>query len=264
MNATPVDRQLSASALHFTQGQSAYADWDKPTRELQTASHGSRSRNKKSANLTEGKPAKRSVHFGDMPTKKSDIKKPKLQASDIPARLPWNKNIPGIAADFIKLLFVCIYTGDPGYRYDASVDKVQKDEHQRVMAGRPCRRRYLLNQIDIYGSCWKCNPNAPVHSTDDRTYGPTTGKSASFLSRRYEHAGSLGHDVADPEVVSDLYDMGWFDGDTANTSATPEAWNITSQHDNREQEIIYRRTPDVSMPKEHVEEPPSESQYWSF
>jgi hypothetical protein len=115
------------------------------------------------------------VHFGDLPTtKKEDTKKPRLQASDIPARLPWNKNIPRIAADFIKPLFVCIHTGDPRYRYDASVGKVQKDEHQRIMTGRPYRRRYpLLKQVDtaekkgvtIYGNCWKCNPNAPAHST---------------------------------------------------------------------------------------------------
>jgi hypothetical protein len=117
------------------------------------------------------------------------------------------------------------------------------------MTGRPCRRRYPLKQVDtaekgvaIYGNCWKCNPNAPVHSTDDCTYGPATGKSASFLSRRYEHADSPGHDLADPDVVSDLYSMGWFDGDTTNTNATPEAWNITSQHDTREQEVIHRHT----------------------
>jgi hypothetical protein len=45
-------------------------NWDKPTGEPQAASHGSQSLNKKSANLTDGKPAKKSVHFGDLPTKK--------------------------------------------------------------------------------------------------------------------------------------------------------------------------------------------------
>jgi hypothetical protein len=87
----------------------------------------------KSANGTDGNPEKKSVHFGDGTIKKHDGKKPRLQASDIPARLPWNKGVPKTAADFIKLLFVCIHTGDPRYRYDASVDNVQKDEHQRVM-----------------------------------------------------------------------------------------------------------------------------------
>jgi hypothetical protein len=81
---------------------------------------------------------------------------------------------------------------------------VQKDEHQRIMTGRPCRRRYPLKKIDTtekkgattYGNCGKCYPNAPIHSTDDCTYGPASSKSASFLSRRYEHADSLGHDLA--------------------------------------------------------------------
>jgi hypothetical protein len=164
---------------------------------------------------------------------------------------------------------VCIYTGDPRYAYrcDASVDKVQEDEHQRIMTGRPCRRRYPLKQVDtaekkevaIYGNCWKCNQNAPVHPTDDCTYGPATGKSASFLSRRYEHADSLGHDLADPEVVSDLYNMGWFDGDTANTNTTPEAWNITSQRANmalttRRSSIAARQR--YRLSKENVVSPP--------
>jgi hypothetical protein len=86
--------------------------------------------------------------------------------------------------------------------YDASVDNVQKDEHQRIMTGRPCRRRYPLKKIDtaekkgvtIYGNCGQCYPDVPIHSTDNCKYGPATGKSASFLSRRYEHADSLGHD----------------------------------------------------------------------
>jgi hypothetical protein len=253
--------------LDFTNGQSAFIDWNKPTGEPNTPSRGSQSRNRKSANLTDGQPTKKIVHFGDLPTKKNDTKKPRLQASDIPARLPWNKNIPKIAADFIKLLFVCIYTGDPRYRYDASVDKVQKDEHQRIMTGRPCRRRYPLKQVDtaekkgvtIYGNCWKCNPNAPAHSTDDCTYGPATGKSASFLGRRYEHAAcrySLGHGLADREVVSDLHNMGWFDGDTTNINTTTEAWDITSQHDTREQEVVHRPTPEVSLPKDTVASPP--------
>jgi hypothetical protein len=75
----------------------------------------------------------------DLPTKKNDGKKPGIQASDIPARLPWNKKIQTTAADFIKPLFACIHIGDPRCRYDASVDKVQKDDHQRIMTGRPAR-----------------------------------------------------------------------------------------------------------------------------
>jgi hypothetical protein len=68
------------------------------------------------------------VHFGNVDTKPHDGKKPKLKASDVPARKQWNKSIPKTAADFIRLLFVCIHTGDPRYKYDASVDNVQKDE----------------------------------------------------------------------------------------------------------------------------------------
>jgi hypothetical protein len=132
------------------------------------------------------------------------------------------------------------------------------------MTGRPCRRRYPLKQVDtaekkgvtIYGNCGKCNPNAPIHSTDDCTYGPATSKSASFLSRRYEHADSLGHGLADPDVISTLHDMRWFDGDTTNTTGA-EAWDITSQHGTHEQEVVHRRpTPEAPPPKGTAAPPP--------
>jgi hypothetical protein len=48
-----------------------------------------------------------------------------------------------------------LHTGDPRYRYDAPVDNVQKDEHQRVMRGRPCRRRYPLKKVDTAEKCVK-------------------------------------------------------------------------------------------------------------
>jgi hypothetical protein len=127
---SPTDDRRSANAIDF--GQSADIDWHKPTGEPKTSSRGRRSHSRKSASLTDGSSIGKRVHFGDLPTKKDDTKKPRLQASDIPARLPWNKNIPKTAADFTKLLFACIHAGDPRYRYDAPVDKVQKDEHQCV------------------------------------------------------------------------------------------------------------------------------------
>jgi hypothetical protein len=45
------------------------------------------------------------------------------------------------------------------------------------------------------------------------------------------------------------YDMGWFDGDTTNANTTTEAWDITSQHGTREQEVVHRPAPEVSPPK---------------
>jgi hypothetical protein len=159
---------------------------------------------KKSANVTDGNPVKKSgVHFGDTTTKKHDGKKPKLQASDIPARLPWNKSTPKTAADFIKLLlFVCIHTGDPRYKYDAPVDNVQKDEHQRIMTGRPYRRRHPLKKIDTaekkgvttYGNCGQCYPDVPPHSTDNCKYGP-----AARASRRVSSAVDTSTQIAPPD-----------------------------------------------------------------
>jgi hypothetical protein len=130
------------------------------------------------------------------------------------------------------------------------------------MTGRPCRRRYPLKKADTaekkgvttYGNCGQCHPNAPTHSTDNCKYGPATGKSASFLSRRYEHADSLGHDLADPDVVTALHDMGWFDGDPA--AVTAEAWNTTSQHGTYEKEDIHRLAPGASPPQETAAMPP--------
>jgi hypothetical protein len=116
--------EYSASSVDF--GHSSEINFNLNPGEPSTPSRNDQnSRNgKKSANVTDGNPAKKSAHFGDTNTKKHDGKKSKLQASDIPARLPWNKSIPKIAADFIKPLFVCIHTGDPRYKYDASVDNV--------------------------------------------------------------------------------------------------------------------------------------------
>jgi hypothetical protein len=108
--------------------------------------------------------------------------------------------------------------------------------------------------VTIYGNCGQCYPNAPIHSTDKCKYGPATGKSASFLSRRYEHADSLGHDLADPDVVTTLHDMGWFDGDPA--AATAEAWNITSQHGTHEKEDVHHLAPPASPPQETATMPP--------
>ena len=68
---------------------------------------------RKSASVIDGIPADKSAHFGNVDTKQHDSKNPKPKASDIPARKQWNRNIPKIAADFIRLLFVCIHTGDP-------------------------------------------------------------------------------------------------------------------------------------------------------
>ena len=98
--------EYSASSVDF--GRSSEINFNLNPGEPNTPSrNGQSSRNgKKSANVTDGNPAKKNVHFGDANTKKHDGKKPELQASDIPARLPWNKGIPKIAADFIKLLFV--------------------------------------------------------------------------------------------------------------------------------------------------------------
>jgi hypothetical protein len=104
--------------------------------------------------------------------------------------------------------------------------------------------------VTIYGNCGQCYyPDVPPHSTDNCKYGPATGKSASFLSRRYEHTDSLGHDLADPDVVNTLHDMGWrFDGDPA--TATAEAWNITSQHGTQEKEGVHQLAPPASPPQE--------------
>jgi hypothetical protein len=125
------------------------------------------------------------------------------------------------------------------------------------MTGRPCRRRYPLKKIDtddkkgrsIYGNCGQCYPNVLEHSTDNCKYGPDAeDKSASFISRRYEHADSLGHDLADPEVVNTLHDMGWFDGDP--DAVATEAWNITSLHDTQEKDDDHRFVPPTSPPQE--------------
>jgi hypothetical protein len=117
----------SASSVDF--GRHTEINFNLPPGEPNTPSRNEQHKRngKKSANVTDGNPEKKSVHFGDATTKKHDGKKPRPQASDIPVRLPWNKSIPKIAADFIKLLFVCIHTGDPRYRYDASVDNVRAE-----------------------------------------------------------------------------------------------------------------------------------------
>jgi hypothetical protein len=108
--------------------------------------------------------------------------------------------------------------------------------------------------VTTYANCGHCYPNAPVHSTDNCTYGPASSKSASFLSRRYEHADSLGHDLADPDVVATLHDMGWFDGDP--TAATAEAWNITSHYGTHEKEDIRRSSPEATPPQATATAPP--------
>jgi hypothetical protein len=120
----------SASSVDFG-GHSAEINFNLPPGEPNTASHNDRNlrSGKKSASVIDGNPAGKSVNFGNMDTKKHDGKKPKPRASDVPARKQWNKSIPKIAADFIRLLLVCIHTGGPRYKYDASVDNVQKDEH---------------------------------------------------------------------------------------------------------------------------------------
>jgi hypothetical protein len=92
----------------------------------------------------------------------------------------------------------------------------------------------------------------PTHRFTPRatasTPPPATGKSASFLSRRYEQADSLGHDLADPDMVATLHDMGWFDGEP--TAATAEAWNITSHHGTHEKEDIHRPAPEAAPPSQ--------------
>jgi hypothetical protein len=86
---------------------------------------------------------------------------------------------------------------------------------------------------------------APHSPTDNCKYGPDAkGKSASFISRIYEHAGSLGHGLADPDVVNTLHDMGWFDGDP--DAATTEAWDITGLHDTQEKEDVRHLVPPPS------------------
>ena len=86
----------------------------------------SRRNSRNSANGTDVHPTGKSVSFGEVDTRKSDDRKPKPKASDIPVRKQWNRNIPKIAADFIRLLFVCIHTGDPRYKSRPVPKKVPK------------------------------------------------------------------------------------------------------------------------------------------